>query len=633
MTVATNDQDLIISIQADSKKAVESLDAVRTQLEQMNATLDASQDHLKKTEESLSGFGLAVVKVNEGIELAQKAFEAMHKVFEETVQKFIEADDIVKGLSNTLELLGEKNVAGATAHFKEFAEELEHHSTVSEEATLKLITLAKAMGRTDEQAQSLARTSANLSAVNGESLQSNFEKLNNTFKGVTRGVEVYDTSIKNLTESQIRNGAALAVLDKDFQGFAEKQLNTIGGQAKQVQILLEHTLEDVGGLFAAFFKLDDRSFMIQAIKEVNEAIKSLKPTIVEIRQNIDDFIAHFVNGFNAVKDKAETLKETFTLLGVVILASVGPSAIKALVAFATAQAPIVAGAIATAAGFAAIAVEVTGVVVAIDLLIRNTKNLLDFFSTVLDALLQGFVDLAKAVVNIFSLDNLKAALTGDRGFFDQMAEDITGSFTKAFDNVKKSAIETFSNFDFGLIDKFTEGAANFTEGFNKALDPIPKKIDAVTEATGRARSSIVTLSKEAQQAFDNLSKKVEELKLKQTELGGDTNQIAAQRLALELKQIDVLEKELKDRGGLNKAAQDLLKTARETATANSGIEVYEKQRKALLDISEKTKDLQLGVDSFNKTQAEVIDLQLTRQMELLDLKAEELKSQMPSLRC
>lgn len=622
--MATTD-DLVIDIKADTKAAVLALQAMTGQLELVNDALNTTKETLKKTEEHVDSFGTHALHLHAVLELAEKGFEALHHIFEITVEKFTEADDIVKGLGHTLEILGTEHVEHVVEKFEEFAKALERHSLVSEETTLKLITMAKAMGKTDDQAEALVRTSANLSAVTHNSVEATFDSLIQTYKGVVRGVAQYDGSLKNLTEDQLKHGKAVEVLDKTYTGFAEKLVHTIGGQAKVVAILIEHTLEDVGGLFAAFFKLDDRHVMIEALLQLNEFIKSLKPTVIEIRQTFDDFFAHLKNGFNALEDSSKLVEVGLYAVGTAMLYAFGPGILKNILAISSAIYGLVAANIALAGEIALVAGAVIAIGGALDIWRRNMKELGEFTLKVIQVILVSMSELAKSIVFIFSPENLFKALSNPKGIFDEAIDRAKEVFKVGFAEIKASADKNLSNLDFGVIGDAVKGTTNFIKGFNKELDKTGEAAEHVGTGTKRVMDTINQMSKEGQQAFDTLVKKVEELRLKQTELGENIVEIANQRLVVEQKNLDALQKELIAKGALTSEAQRLLGVARQITEENSKLEVFKQQKKALDELINKRKDMQLATDSFNKTQIEIIDMQLIRQTELLNKEKEELR--------
>lgn len=571
-------EDLIISIKADTAKAAQGIEQITKEMEDLKVALLGTNDAFKKTSDAVTGFGAAMVKVNAAISIVSTAFQAAERVYDKTVTAFIEQDDAIRTLSSTLGRLGEKDVAGAIKRFQDFANQLKENSTIDDDVAIRYIGIAKAIGLTDAQTEKLLQTSADLSAFNGHSLDTSFHELLDTYKGVTRSVLIYDKSIAGLSASQDKQGAAVDKLQDKFKGFAKAQIETVGGALKQVQVRIGDVLEDIGGLFARFFKLGDQHFAIEALKDLDKFIQSLYPTVEKLSDIFGKFIGHLSNGFDAVADKGQILIGVFTTLGTVMAIAFGPAILASIISIATALAGVVVAAAPMIATIAAITAGVVALGSAIEIVIRNFSSLKDI------------------VVALFK-----------------------DEFAKAKDIIL--------NLDFGTVGKTISGATNFVKGFNKELDTTAKKVDQVTESTKKTNTAFGFLSEDGKKAIEDLAKKVEELKLKQAQLSENVVSSANQQLALEMKNLQAIEKDLAAKDALNEKARELLKIARETATANMQLEIYEKQKKALEEIVEKNKDLNLQVQSIGSTQQENIERVLQRQLELIEKKREELKLQ------
>lgn len=647
------DTDVTSKISVNTSAAVAGLDAINQALKQTNDYLKIVADSTKKVEKATDSYGESALHLNAALELVGKGMEAFRTVFDHTFSKFLEADNASQKLASTLRLLGEKDAVTITAQFEEFATAMEESTNVQDDTTISMIAMAKAMGLTNDQAKKLVQTSADLSAVNGNDVKSSFNELISTYKGVGRGVLEYDKAVAGLSEAQLRNGAAVDLLSKKYAGFAKEQTKTLGGQLQAVRNLFEKTLEDVGHLFSDFFRLDDQSRAIASLKAVREFVNGpLRDTLMVISFQVGKFVQMFTDGFNEITDKASLLKAALVPLGAAAAVAFGPAVLAWLGAFAAELAAAAASALILTAQMLAVAAAVSAVAATIEIVYLNFQNLDKLGIIVVNSLILGFrkiveigVEAAKAILdafmklweglkNLFSAENLKALFTGGKGIGEVLAENIKKSFETAFAQVGKSSEEltkeineNAKGLDFGVTGKAVQGLNQFASGFNKTVKDTVISQVALTGAVNKTREAYTGLSIEGQKALDDLKKKVLDLETARVTLSKNEVDISKAKIAQELSNISALEKELKNKSALNAEGIKLLAQARAIAMANATTEVDEKRKKALDEILEKNKDLELSINSSGKTQFEIIDLQLKRQLELIAKKEEELRIQ------
>ena len=205
---------------------------------------------IKDTEEDLEGFtgaldgvGGAIVVLNQGIELAKQAFGALKDAVKTTTDAYGVQEDAETRLAAALSL-----TTGFTQEalddFKQFASSLQEVTTVGDETTLKLLSMAKAVGVTDDMAKKLVKTSVDLSSVTDMDLKGAFQGLLDTLKGEAGAFAKFAPELKALGIGALRSGAAVDLLGKKFEGFAEITTRTFIGAATQAENALGDLFSD-----------------------------------------------------------------------------------------------------------------------------------------------------------------------------------------------------------------------------------------------------------------------------------------------------------------------------------------------------------------------------------------------------
>jgi hypothetical protein len=185
-----------------------------------------------------------------------------------------------KLLQRSFQLTGEeieKNMKIAKA----WASQLQENSTVGDEVSLSMLTLAKQMGATTAEGMRIVETAADLSAGLGISLDMAVRGLTQTLSGQIGMFGRYVPALRELTEEQLKNGDAIDLLSKQYAGFAKDDANTFIGAMKQMGNTLGDVSEQFGSVFAP------------RIQEVSRLIKIFGNNIQEsggIKKALDDML-------------------------------------------------------------------------------------------------------------------------------------------------------------------------------------------------------------------------------------------------------------------------------------------------------------------------------------------------------
>ncbi len=271
--MAVNKEDLLIAIQADTKDASKSIAQLSQQLGSLTLTMEQNTKAAKATEKSISGIGGMAVKLAAGYAVVTEAIRVTKQAMDLTVGEFLKAQDIVERLGNTLKGIGDKDVAGTTERFLKFAERMEKVSVVADDTTLTLLQLAKAAGQTNEQAELLATTAANIAASGKMDITSAFNALLMSLKGNTRGLAQLRPELGGMAKDAAQAGEAVRYMAETFGGFAAREGESTLGRAKQLQNAFNNLQEEVGGAIVKIFGIGKGTAdLTEKIRELTQVL-------------------------------------------------------------------------------------------------------------------------------------------------------------------------------------------------------------------------------------------------------------------------------------------------------------------------------------------------------------------------
>ncbi|HUV45491.1 MAG TPA: hypothetical protein VMW45_00260, partial [Dehalococcoidia bacterium] len=321
----------------------------------IDSSAKGSSSSISSFDKSLDTAFKSITALNQGIQLAKAAYNAFAGAIKTATDAYAVQEKSQLGLINTLKLQGQFTQA-AIKDFTDFANKLQETTTVGDEVTLSFLKTAKAMGLSNDQAKEAVKAAANLSAATGKDLNSAFQQVLKTFSGFAGELGEALPAIKDLTNAQRKAGEATKIVNQQLGGEAEALANTFGGSNLKRANALGDVLEQIGQTFVEVFDLTAvNKDMTAFFQDMISQVKVFRATLLAV-----DF-----------KKLQIELEKIGTTLSVVIL--------PVLIRMATPLALV-------ALKFTAIAVAVGAIVVVIDLLVRNMKNLGSVGAVVLDGL-------------------------------------------------------------------------------------------------------------------------------------------------------------------------------------------------------------------------------------------------------
>jgi hypothetical protein len=254
-----------------------------------------------------SGFGSLV----KGVTVANLASEAiigvankMREFVAGSVNAAIVQENAINKLNQSLRASGSFSEA-ATGDLQAFATNLQKVSVHGDEVVIGQLAMAKSLGATNEQSKELVQAAANLAATFGGSLESNVEKLGKTFSGSAGKLAKYIPELEELTEAQLKSGAAFDIVNKKFSGAAANELESYGGKVTAMTNAYSDLQEALGGFVTGS----------DAAKNSTSALQRIFETLTQKLTDYQTELKRGENGFQENQESVNQLSREYENLG------------------------------------------------------------------------------------------------------------------------------------------------------------------------------------------------------------------------------------------------------------------------------------------------------------------------------
>lgn len=194
--------------------------------------------------------------------------------FAKAIEEASGADDAIQKLNVSLANSGDYSKE-ASAAFVEFADSVELATGKTSESVLELVSLAKAFGIGNAEAQKMTQAAIDLAAATGVDAETALKQLGGTLTGSVGKLGKLGSEFKNLTVEQLKAGAAIDLINSKFAGTAAGLSGTFSGSLKKAEVAFSN-------IFEAFGK------SVTQNKAVIESLNTLTTVFNDIAKIIDD---------------------------------------------------------------------------------------------------------------------------------------------------------------------------------------------------------------------------------------------------------------------------------------------------------------------------------------------------------
>lgn len=159
------------------------------------------------------------------------------------------------------------------------AAELQSKTTFGDEEIISQQAYLAALGLTEDQISSTINAAVELSAALGMDLESAVKNLAKTYGGLTGELGESIPALKGLTAEQLKQGAAIDYVNKNYKGFAEQMAKTGAGPLQQLKNKLGDMAEKLG------------TALLPVITKLAEILGKLADWFINLSPATQEFIA------------------------------------------------------------------------------------------------------------------------------------------------------------------------------------------------------------------------------------------------------------------------------------------------------------------------------------------------------
>ena len=215
---------------------------------------DNASSAIKKVIEALgeTELGSAITAASAGFLALKEAVAVAGQVFDAVVNQFDRAIQAASEmeLENRKLALSMANTGTFTEEsfnaIQGWADEIEKSTGIAGGFAVTLVTVAKNMGMSTEQAQLASQAALDLSAATGIDANAALKQLNATLNGNAGRLGQMIPAVSNLTKAQLQNGEAIKLIAQQYEGFASGAAQTYAGANARLAAGVDKIYEGFG---------------------------------------------------------------------------------------------------------------------------------------------------------------------------------------------------------------------------------------------------------------------------------------------------------------------------------------------------------------------------------------------------
>jgi len=308
------DNKVSVELSIEQAQALEALSNLTKGVDKFAKTTEAST---KKAEASVNSFGKTVLAVFAGnliAHFAEKAIESLSelpKIFIELAHTGAEVDTVNKKLANALAISGAAGEDAAKG-YDELSNSIGKLVGIGPLAVKNAAAYALTLGATDEQAQKIVKTAADVSVALGTDFQGAVQQLTASLEGSAGRLSKVSNEVRRLDEDALKSGKAIDILANKFGGLALANAGNIEVQFKNITENISNLREATGEAIVTNDKFRG-AFLV-----INDALVSFEHLIINNRDKISEFTGQVVDGFFLSAQATAAFTDAIVRLGGIV---------------------------------------------------------------------------------------------------------------------------------------------------------------------------------------------------------------------------------------------------------------------------------------------------------------------------
>lgn len=267
-----------VDFEAKFDKALQEFDKFNSRVQKK---VDVTGNAFGKLETLAKGFVAAFT--------VQKIIQGLEAV----TQKASEAEEVQRKLKESLLATGSATNKNITA-FGRLADELAQTSRFDDELILGQVGIAKQFGVTNKEAAKLLRVAVDLASATDGDLAGAVRNLGMTLDGTAGRMANQFPILQRLTAAQLRNGAAVELLGKMYEGAGARSLENYAGKQSKLGKAFDNTLEKIG------LVITSNEAFLKSVDDLAEGTDAIGNSIARNETAISRWITRFYAAGSAI---------------------------------------------------------------------------------------------------------------------------------------------------------------------------------------------------------------------------------------------------------------------------------------------------------------------------------------------
>ncbi len=219
------------------------LNAIKNFQQQTNKTLDTMANQGKSAFDTI---GKATVFLNQGLELAGKAFGAFNEVVAAGIAASVQQEEAINDLNQAMKSSG-TFTNKASEEIQNFSSYMQKNSTFADEVILKTSALGVTLGKlSGQQLKDAILAAANMASALGIDLDSAMQRIVKSSIDGGAGLRKYGISVEKGATGSLTLANAIEKINDQFSGAAASKVATYKGALDQANNAYGDMLEKVG---------------------------------------------------------------------------------------------------------------------------------------------------------------------------------------------------------------------------------------------------------------------------------------------------------------------------------------------------------------------------------------------------
>ncbi len=241
---------------------------------------DTASAGLNKAKNNVTSFAAkakaSFVELAAKVFIVQQAFRALNSIIGGVIRAATEQEDAIKRLNSALQIQG-TFTEELSKKYQDFSQELQRSTRFGDEAIQGLIQQLISVGNVGPESMERAtRAAIDFAAATGRDLNTAALTVGKAMTGFTGELSRYGIIIDQNIPKTEKAKAALEAMERQFGGFAQKEVNTFSGQVAQLSNAWGDLTEELG-------------LFVTGSKTSVEAVKKIKFAVEEATQGLRDF--------------------------------------------------------------------------------------------------------------------------------------------------------------------------------------------------------------------------------------------------------------------------------------------------------------------------------------------------------